>query len=115
MAVEEEAIARGPVGAWLEERIPSAEPPFDFQAIHGGLSNLTFLVTDADGRPIAGLYAVGNDMQSVMGGVYPGPGITVGPGLVFAWLAARHALGALSGSQALSPGSSAPGAAPSRR
>ena len=50
MAVEEEAIARGPVGAWLEERIPSAEPPFDFQAIHGGLSNLTFLVTDADGR-----------------------------------------------------------------
>ena len=24
-------------------------------------------------RPIAGLYACGNDMQSVMGGTYPGP------------------------------------------
>ena len=50
MAVEEEAIARGPVGAWLEDRIPSAELPFDYQAIHGGLSNLTFLVTEASGR-----------------------------------------------------------------
>jgi aminoglycoside phosphotransferase (APT) family kinase protein len=50
MAVEEEAIARGPVGEWLEERVPSAEQPFDFQAIHGGLSNLTFLVTDGTGR-----------------------------------------------------------------
>ena len=47
MTVEEEAIARGPVGEWLEERIVSAEPPFDYQMIHGGLSNLTFLVTDA--------------------------------------------------------------------
>jgi hypothetical protein len=32
-------------------------------------------------------------MQSVMGGVYPAPGITLGPGLVFGWLAARHAMG----------------------
>ena len=30
-------------------------------------------------------------MQSVMGGVYPGPGITLGPGLAFGYLAARHA------------------------
>ena len=50
MAVEEEAVARGPVGEWLEEKIPSAAPPFDYQAIHGGLSNLTFLVTDGTGR-----------------------------------------------------------------
>ena len=49
MAVEEEAIARGPVGEWLAGRIPSAAPPFDYQAIHGGLSNLTFLVTDGNG------------------------------------------------------------------
>jgi succinate dehydrogenase/fumarate reductase flavoprotein subunit len=48
-------------------------------------------VLNRDGQPIAGLYACGNDMQSVMGGVYPGPGITLGPGLAFAYLAARHA------------------------
>lgn len=50
MALEEEAIARGPVGEWLEERIPQAAPPFDYQVIQGGLSNLTFLVTDGVGR-----------------------------------------------------------------
>ena len=102
---------------------PLRTPPFyavrlwpgDIGAATGFATDEHAQALDADGRPIAGLYAVGNDMQSVMGGVYPGPGITVGPGLVFAWLAARHALGALSGSQALSPGSSAPGAAPSRR
>jgi hypothetical protein len=36
---------------------------------------------------------VGNDMHSIMGGVYTAPGITLGPGLVFAYLAARHAAG----------------------
>ena len=46
----------------------------------------------AQGRAIEGLYAAGNDMQSVMGGVYPAPGITLGPGLVFAYVAARHAV-----------------------
>jgi succinate dehydrogenase/fumarate reductase flavoprotein subunit len=30
---------------------------------------------DADGRPIPGLYAAGNDMASIMGGNYPGAGI----------------------------------------
>jgi hypothetical protein len=39
-------------------------------------------------------------MQSVMGGVYPAPGITLGPGLVFGWLAARHALGRKDGGAA---------------
>ena len=28
-------------------------------------------------------------MHSAMGGVYPAPGITIGPGLVFAYLAAK--------------------------
>jgi succinate dehydrogenase/fumarate reductase flavoprotein subunit len=55
-------------------------------------------VLDAAEQPIPGLYAVGNDMQSVMGGVYPAPGITLGPGLVFGWLAARHATGRADGS-----------------
>jgi len=48
-------------------------------------------VIDADGRPIRGLYACGNDMASVMAGTYPGPGINLGPALVFAFRAAQHA------------------------
>ena len=48
-------------------------------------------VLDAAGAPIPGLYAVGNDMNSLMDGTYPGPGITLGPGLTFGWLAACHA------------------------
>ena len=50
-------------------------------------------VLDAGNRPIAGLYACGNDMQSIMGGTYPGPGITLGPAVAFAWLAASDAAG----------------------
>ncbi|OUL99658.1 FAD-binding protein [Variovorax sp. JS1663] len=46
---------------------------------------------DTDDRPIPGLYAAGNDMQSVMGGQYPAPGITLGPALTFGWIAGRHA------------------------
>ena len=45
---------------------------------------------DAEGRPIAGLYAVGNDMASIMGGNYPGAGITLGPALTFGYIAGRH-------------------------
>lgn len=45
---------------------------------------------DASGQPIAGLYTVGNDMHSVMGGQYPAPGITLGPAMTFGWIAARH-------------------------
>lgn len=53
------------------------------------------LVTDdharvlRDGVPIPGLYAAGNDMQSLMGGAYPGPGINLGPAIVFAYAAAQ--------------------------
>jgi succinate dehydrogenase/fumarate reductase flavoprotein subunit len=48
-------------------------------------------VLDAAGNPIAGLYAVGSDMQSPMGGEYPGAGAQLGPGMTFGYLAARHA------------------------
>lgn len=38
--------------------------------------------------PVHGLYAIGDDRHSIMGGTYPGPGITLSPALVFAWIAA---------------------------
>jgi len=44
--------------------------------------------------PIGGLYAVGNDQNSVMAGTYPGPGITLGPGITFAYVAVKDALAA---------------------
>lgn len=77
---------------------PIAVPPFYALAVYpGDLGTSAGLVTnehaqvlDADARPIAGLYACGNDMASIMKGAYPGPGITLGPALVFGYLAARH-------------------------
>jgi succinate dehydrogenase/fumarate reductase flavoprotein subunit len=50
-------------------------------------------VLDALGLPIAGLYAGGNDMNSMMAGHYPSGGITLGPAMVFGFLAAHHAAG----------------------
>jgi succinate dehydrogenase/fumarate reductase flavoprotein subunit len=48
---------------------------------------------DADGRVIGGLYAAGNDMASIMGGNYPGAGITLGPALTFGYIAGKHMAG----------------------
>ena len=48
-------------------------------------------VLDGAGDPIAGLYAVGNDMHSPFGGEYPGAGAQLGPGMTFAYRAALHA------------------------
>lgn len=69
--------------------------PGDIGAATGLVTNEYAQVMRGDGTPLPGLYAVGNDMQSVMGGVYPGPGITIGPGLAFAYAAATHLTGAL--------------------
>lgn len=78
---------------------PLQQPPFYAVAVHpADLGMSAGIITDArarvlahDGRPIPGLFACGNDMQSVMEGAYPGPGITLGPALTFGWLAAREA------------------------
>jgi len=50
-------------------------------------------VLDQTGRPIAGLYAAGNDASNLMGGDYPGGGATLGPGMCTGYLAALHAAG----------------------
>ncbi|MEI5677057.1 FAD-dependent oxidoreductase [Mesorhizobium sp. CCNWLW179-1] len=43
-------------------------------------------VKQQDGRVIPGLYACGNDINSIMSGSYPGPGITLGPALTFGYI-----------------------------
>lgn len=48
---------------------------------------------DASGAPIPGLYAVGNDAASIMGGNCPGGGITLGPAMTFGYIAGRHLAG----------------------
>ena len=83
---------------------PMATPPFYAVRLHASeLGASSGLVTNAfaqvlrpDGLPVPGLYACGNDMDSMMAGTYPGPGITLGPAMTFGYLAARHAAGAAS-------------------
>jgi succinate dehydrogenase/fumarate reductase flavoprotein subunit len=65
--------------------------PSDIGTSAGLVTDDTARVLDSGNRPIAGLYACGNDMQSMMGGTYPGPGITLGPAIAFAYLAASDA------------------------
>lgn len=59
----------------------------------GPQTNRNAQVLDVDGKAIEGLYAAGNVMASVMGMTYGGPGGTIAPGMVFGFLAGRHAAG----------------------
>jgi 3-oxosteroid 1-dehydrogenase len=47
-------------------------------------------VVHRDGRPIPGLYAVGNASGSAFGDCYPGGGGTLGPAATFGFIAAGH-------------------------
>ena len=67
--------------------------PGDIGASCGLITNEFAQVLRPDGTCVAGLYACGNDMDSIMAGVYPGPGITLGPAMTFGFIAARHAAG----------------------
>ena len=49
---------------------------------------------DLGGAPIPGLYAIGNCAGSVMGMSYPGAGATIGPGMIFGYVAGHHVMGA---------------------
>jgi predicted oxidoreductase len=46
-------------------------------------------VLDGSGEPVPGVHAAGNSAASVAGHVYPGPGVPLGSGMVFAHRAAR--------------------------
>jgi 3-oxosteroid 1-dehydrogenase len=48
-------------------------------------------VLDLDGEPIDGFYAAGNAMAGPLGSAYPGGGSTLGPAMIFGYLAGRHA------------------------
>lgn len=69
-------------------------PYYAIKLVVGDIGTFAGLQTDAKtrvldgaGQPIKGLYAVGNDAASIMGGNYPGAGITLGPALTFGYVA----------------------------
>ncbi|MGI5489389.1 FAD-binding protein [Microtetraspora malaysiensis] len=75
-------------------------PFYAFRVEAGDLGTKGGLVCDEhsrvlreDGTVIDGLYATGNTSASVMGNEYAGPGATIGPSIVFGYIAARHAAG----------------------
>ena len=84
---------------------PIERPPFyavkvvpgSFGTFAGIRTDAHARVVDAQGSPIAGLYAAGTDMASVMGGFYPAGGINLGPAMTFGYVAGRDA--ALRGAQ----------------
>jgi succinate dehydrogenase/fumarate reductase flavoprotein subunit len=72
-------------------------PYYAIKLVIGDIGTFAGLVTDAstqvlnsEGKPIKGLYAIGNDAASIMGGNYPGAGITLGPALTFGYVAAMQ-------------------------
>ncbi|MEA2927817.1 MAG: hypothetical protein QOG38_245 [Hyphomicrobiales bacterium] len=77
---------------------PIAQAPYFAVAVYPStMGTCVGLATDGDARvlddngaAIEGLYACGNDMASLFRGVYVGPGITLGPALVFAYRAVMH-------------------------
>ncbi|HJM27523.1 MAG: FAD-dependent oxidoreductase [Acidimicrobiales bacterium] len=79
---------------------PIDKPPFYAVQVRPGalgtkggpLTDSNAQVLDLNGNVIHGLYAVGNVMASAMGMAYGGAGGTLGPCMVFGFLAGKHAL-----------------------
>ncbi|WP_332880657.1 FAD-dependent oxidoreductase [Streptomyces sp. NBC_00564] len=80
---------------------PLDEPPYyAIELVSGALgtkggprTDTDARVLDLDGRVIEGLYAAGNVMASPFGMTYGGAGGTLGPAMVFGYLAGRHLAG----------------------
>ncbi|MEM1387524.1 MAG: FAD-binding protein [Pseudomonadota bacterium] len=78
---------------------PLRAPPFygvritpgDVSAAMGFKTNPLGQVLDRRDQPMRGLYAIGDDMQSPLGGICVAPGQHLGQALTSAFLAARHA------------------------
>jgi succinate dehydrogenase/fumarate reductase flavoprotein subunit len=75
-------------------------PFYAVKILPGSLGTFAGLRTDnrarvlpKNGRPIEGLFAVGNDMASIMGGHYPSGGITLGPAMTFGYVIGRTLAG----------------------
>lgn len=67
--------------------------PGCFGTLAGLRTNAHAQVLDEQRQAIAGLYAVGTDMASIMGGHYPAGGINLGPAATFGYIAGRHIAG----------------------
>lgn len=72
-------------------------PFYAVKVVAGSFGSFAGIKTDAnaqvlreDGSAISGLYSVGADIGSVMGGHYPAGGINLGPAIAFGYLAALH-------------------------
>ncbi|NNH74272.1 FAD-binding protein [Nocardia uniformis] len=72
-------------------------PFYAVEMVPGDLGTKGGLVTDEharvldhEGRVITGLYAAGNNSAAVMGNDYAGAGATIGPAMVFGYIAANH-------------------------
>lgn len=63
----------------------------DLGTCGGVVTNQHAQVLREDGQPISGLYAIGNNAANVFGRSYPGAGGTIAQGLVFGYIAAKHA------------------------
>lgn len=76
-------LAKGPF--YAVEVVPGS-----FGTFAGLVTDPSSRVLDADDRPIPGLYAVGTDRSSVLGGHYPSGGINLGPAMTFGHLVGRR-------------------------
>ncbi len=80
---------------------PIEAPPFyavkvvasDLGTFAGIKTDTKARVLQKSGEPIQGLYAVGNDAMSIMGGRYPGAGAVLGSGMTFGFIAGCHLAG----------------------
>jgi 3-oxosteroid 1-dehydrogenase len=69
--------------------------PLDVGTSGGLVTDEYARVLRADGASLEGLYAAGNITAPVVGHSYPGAGASLGGGITFGYVAARHALGAM--------------------